>query len=81
MTIKEFYDWAIENGVENCEFGVSLDEDEVLEEYYNPTSDDYSRRLVDDGCYELGKPEVGKYYNNGRADRTYVWLDWDKPNN
>jgi hypothetical protein len=62
MTIKELYEWAVENGVENAVLGVSL-EDEAEFGYY-------------EYCEEVRNEDlrIGGFYDNGKCVHSAVWI-------
>lgn len=62
MTIKELYEWAVENGVENAVLGVSLEDEAEFERY--------------EYCEEVRNEDlrIGGFYDNGKCVHSAVWI-------
>lgn len=68
MTIKEFYEWAVKNGIENAHFGISTsvysEEHDEQFDYCEPVNED------EPTIGALWDPEKGKI-----VEEPFVWLN------
>lgn len=71
MTIKEFYDWACANGVENLEFGMAL----------NGHAEVVLSHEGLDSCFECRAEdvEIGGYWEHNQKVKDFVWFNVEVP--
>lgn len=71
MTIKEFYEWACANGVENLEFGCSL----------NDAAETALAGANLESCFALTgeKLEIGGYWEHNQKVKDFVWFNVEVP--
>ena len=77
MTIKELYEWARENNVEDYQLHIYCTEDNVET---NENADKLC--MIDNTGYDddstdptFNNLEIGEYWKNGRADQPAVWIN------
>lgn len=74
LSVKEFYEWACSVGLEDCNFGISVSDDNKV-----ALANGISKNDIET-CVEVNKNdiEIGSYYDYGdghKAQKKFIWIN------